>query len=341
MSSTCSSLTSWILPLFTCFGSCFSACTSCPASVQTDPQTSTHTTNHVALNALAAPPSKPPSAASISATTTTAATAPTPTPTPAPTPTPTPPPSPKSSAVQSNANDARENVENYAQFGILGTSYLAFRDINNLITRFSKPGAHTLDYGCGAGRSTRFLKSIGLNVTDAVDISGEWIKKARQADQLTSYHQITSGTLPQADSSFDLVFSSFVLFDIPNKIEMKKALQTIHRVLKKGGVFIAVTGSELMHSPAMNWVSYMTHFEQNRNPKTGAPIKIQIKGVQAEFIDFFWTKDDYLSVFGDKQSGFNFEVAYTHQPMGLATDPFAWESEKTHSPYYIFVLRKA
>jgi trans-aconitate methyltransferase len=49
----------------------------------------------------------------------------------------------------------------YAKLDFPGTYYLAFRDLPELIHTHTSKGK-AIDFGCGAGRSTRFLKSYGL-----------------------------------------------------------------------------------------------------------------------------------------------------------------------------------
>ena len=83
----------------------------------------------------------------------------------------------------------------YCQLGIKGTGYLAFRDIPQLIKKYTK-GNLALDFGCGTGRSSRFLKSLDL-IIDAVDISQEMINKACQIDQSIPYSRIIENKIPQ------------------------------------------------------------------------------------------------------------------------------------------------
>ena len=72
----------------------------------------------------------------------------------------------------SKTHDYEKHAGEYAELGMEGTQYLAFRDISMLIREYAGSISSALDYGCGAGRSTRFLKRLGFNVV-SVDISGD------------------------------------------------------------------------------------------------------------------------------------------------------------------------
>jgi ubiquinone/menaquinone biosynthesis C-methylase UbiE len=104
-------------------------------------------------------------------------------------------------------HDYQTFASEYASLGIEGTQYLAFRDVPKLIQKHVS-GTHALDYGCGAGRSTRLLKSLGLD-TVGVDVSNDMLQQARLKDTKGLYRNIKSGELPFDNESFDLVFSSF------------------------------------------------------------------------------------------------------------------------------------
>lgn len=59
-------------------------------------------------------------------------------------------------------NNYNEYGHIYSKHDICNIGFLAFKNIPNLVSKYAR-GLKTLDYGCGAGRSTRFLKDIGLN----------------------------------------------------------------------------------------------------------------------------------------------------------------------------------
>lgn len=232
--------------------------------------------------------------------------------------------------------DSQKNVSQYSKFKITGTSWLSFRDVPYFIKKYVNiKEAKTLDYGCGAGRSTRFLQSLGLK-TIGVDISEKFIKEASYLDKKNHYLLIKSGKIPVSDNSYDLIFSSHVFLMIPTKEKISVVLKEFHRVLKKDGISIIVTGSEEMHSPKKNWVSYETNFPENKKLTSGSVAKLLIKEVNAVFYDYNWTNEDYSQLF--KENGF--KILETHFPIGKKTDNYKWLSEKTASPYILYVIQK-
>jgi SAM-dependent methyltransferase len=60
-----------------------------------------------------------------------------------------------------NVYEDEERARAYATLQFPGTYYLAFRDLPALIRRYNH-GRRALDFGCGTGRSTRFLRNFGL-----------------------------------------------------------------------------------------------------------------------------------------------------------------------------------
>lgn len=226
-----------------------------------------------------------------------------------------------------------ENISNYAKYGIEDTTLLAFRDVPHLIDKYIQ-GKKTLDYGCGAGRSTRFLKSLGLDVIGA-DINEKFLRMCRGSEEI-HYCKIENGKLPFIDEFYDFVFSSLVFLAIPTKEGIRTALNEIHRVLKKDGVLIIVTGAEKLHSPEMEWISYETKFPENRDLSRGQMLKLFIKKAKVTFYDYFWSNSDYVGFF--EECGF--QLLETQFPLGKQSDGCSWISEKEHAPFSIYILKK-
>lgn len=74
----------------------------------------------------------------------------------------------------SNVYDDTARARACAELEFPGTYYLAFRDIPALIARHVT-GHRALDFGCGAGRSTRLLGDLG-----AAEQEGWWRETAKE-----------------------------------------------------------------------------------------------------------------------------------------------------------------
>jgi SAM-dependent methyltransferase len=105
----------------------------------------------------------------------------------------------------------------YADLGFPATDHLAFRDIPSLIRAHTR-GTEALDFGCGAGRSTRFLRRQGFHVT-GVDISPRMLARARKRHPGGRYVLVPDdGRLGALRAkTFDPVLSAFTFDNIPGR----------------------------------------------------------------------------------------------------------------------------
>jgi len=141
-----------------------------------------------------------------------------------------------------NVYEDDHRAEAYAKLEFPGTYYLAYRDIPGIISKYVK-GKIALDFGCGTGRSTRFLKQLGFECI-GVDISENMLKLARAVDSEGDYRLVKEGDMDRFDkSSFDLVLSAFTFDNIPTA-EIKIAnFRAIGRLLKPEGIAINLVSS--------------------------------------------------------------------------------------------------
>ena len=61
----------------------------------------------------------------------------------------------------SNVYEDRDRAASYAKLAFPGTYHLAYRDLPAIIAQHV-PGGRALDFGCGTGRSTRFVRDLGF-----------------------------------------------------------------------------------------------------------------------------------------------------------------------------------
>lgn len=112
--------------------------------------------------------------------------------------------------------------------------------------------ARVLDVGCGSGWATRLLSGYAINghVT-GIDISDEMVRVARESSKAfpnADFEVASAEQLPFADNEFTHAFSMESLYYYAN---IPLALEEIHRVLRPGGLFVAVMD--------LYWESEATH----------------------------------------------------------------------------------
>lgn len=217
-----------------------------------------------------------------------------------------------------------------------GTYYLAYRDLPAIISTHVA-GTKALDFGCGAGRSTRFLQKLGFN-TIGVDISEEMLKKAREIDPKGDYRLIPDGDFSQfKDKTFDLVLSAFTFDNIPTMKKKAKIFTGIKKLLKLQGRIINLVCSPEMYTH--EWTSFSTkNFKENKNAKSGDKVRIIITDTKDKrpVEDIFWTLEDYLKTY--EKSGL--AVVEIYKPLAKTTEPYRWINEARIAPWTIYVLGK-
>ena len=228
----------------------------------------------------------------------------------------------------------RERAAAYAQLAFPGTYFLAFRDLPALLRKHVH-GRVALDFGCGTGRSTRFLRDVGYDVR-GVDIATTMLERARALDPLGRYDLVGDGDLSSLpNGNFDAILSAFTFDNIPT-LERKQALLTALRSL------LQTTGRlvNLVSDPAIyvhEWVSFSTRdFPGNRNATSGDRVQITMLDVpdQRPVEDIVCSDADYRRMYA--QAGL--VVHEMHQPLGRSDDGIAWVSETTVAPWSIYVL---
>jgi SAM-dependent methyltransferase len=235
-----------------------------------------------------------------------------------------------------NVYEDRRRAESYARLEFPGTYYLAFRDIPELLEKHCR-GRNAVDFGCGAGRSTRFLRDLGYKAK-GVDISDEMVRKAVEIDPDGDYFAIEDGDLGcLEDASADVVLSAFTFDNIPSWEGKRRSLHAIRNVLKETGVFINLVSSPELYRN--EWASFTTKdFPENLAAKSGDIVRIVMTDVEdgRPVNDVLFPEESYRDVY----TCVGFEPVEVIRPLGREDEPYDWISETEIAPWTIYVLKR-
>ncbi|MFN3322892.1 MAG: class I SAM-dependent methyltransferase [Bryobacteraceae bacterium] len=175
---------------------------------------------------------------------------------------------------------ARENARYYVatgrtdwteeEFYHSGEQTVAEQILNDMINicQGRDPGRmRVLEIGCGVGRVTRALSKVFGEVY-GVDVSGEMIRRARQAladrpnIRLFQNNGKDLSVLPEAP--FDFAFSTIVFQHIPSREIIENYVKEVWRLLRPGALFkFQVQGDHSMEtSPDDTWLGVPFSDEQ-------------------------------------------------------------------------------
>jgi len=194
-----------------------------------------------------------------------------------------------------------------------------------------------IDFGCGTGRSTRFLKKLDFMVI-GIDISREMIEMARNLDLSGDYQLVSNGEYSHLGvNKFDLIQSIFTFDNIPGWDNRTKILVGLRNLMNPTGRMICLDATPELYTNES--ASFSTKdFPENWVAKTGDIVRDIMRDVDDKrpVEDIFWTIQDYHKLFDLA----GLEIEATYKPLGYDYEPFAWISEKEIAPWMIFVLKK-
>ncbi len=141
--------------------------------------------------------------------------------------------------VRKGLDTYREHFNNLAFFEFVG----------------SLKGKKVLDAGCGEGRNTRIMASMGARVV-GVDISPKLIKMAREEETKQplgiEYHVTSFADLSMfQDASFDVVISTMALTGSPH---LGRAISEFFRVLRPGGELFFSIEHPCFVTKGLGWI---------------------------------------------------------------------------------------
>jgi SAM-dependent methyltransferase len=235
-----------------------------------------------------------------------------------------------------NVYEDTKRAESYAKLEFPGTYYLAYRDLPAIIGEHVK-GKKAVDFGCGTGRSTRFLGKIGFD-TVGIDIAEDMIRKAQGIDPQGDYRLIEDGNYEQfKEGSYDLVLSVFTFDNIPTMEKKVELFTKLGNLLNAKGRIVNLVSSPEIYT--YEWASFTTRdFPGNKKAKSGDKVKIIMTDVEDHrpVEDVVWSDEDYRSVY--KRAGL--EIVKIYKPLAREDEAFKWVNETRIPPWVIYVLKK-
>ena len=235
-----------------------------------------------------------------------------------------------------NVYEDEQRAASYARLEYPGTYYLAYRDLPEIISTHVK-GRKAMDFGCGTGRSTRFLQTIGFAAI-GVDISADMIGKAREMDPGGVYHLILGGDFSSFQKgTYDLVLSAFTFDNIPTLEKKVGLFVELGSLLCREDRIVSLVSSPEIYTH--EWASFSTKdFPGNRLARSGDKVKIIMTDVEDKrpVEDILWTDESYQEVY--RMAGL--AGIQTHKPLAKESEPYPWVNEARIAPWVIYVLKK-
>jgi SAM-dependent methyltransferase len=224
----------------------------------------------------------------------------------------------------------------YATLEFANTYYLAYRDLSAILSDHVS-GKTALDFGCGTGRSTRFLRTLGFAVT-GVDVSEDMLRIARATDSCGDYRLVPGDDLSEfAPGTVDLVLSAFTFDNIPGSTKAK-ILCDLGKLLTPNGTIVNLVSSPRIYTH--EWASFTTKdFPENAMARSGDVVRIIVTDHEDRrpVEDIFWTDESYRTVY--REAGL--VVIQMFEPLAKGDEPYFWVNETKIAPWAIYVLKRA
>ncbi len=240
-----------------------------------------------------------------------------------------------------NCYEDRIRADAYATLEFKNTYHLAYRDIPAILAEHVS-GRKGVDFGCGTGRSTRFLRQLGFEVT-GVDIAEDMIRKARGLDPSGDYRLISRDNAPGDDLSalqagtYDLVLAAFTFDNIAGRENKVRILRGLGRLLNREGKLVLIVSRPEIYTH--EWASFSTKdFPENRAAKSGDKVHIIVTdhADRRPVEDILWTDEAYREVFEEAQ----LRVARKYEPLAREEEPYRWVSEVRIAPWAVYVAER-
>ena len=234
-----------------------------------------------------------------------------------------------------NCYEDVSRADAYATLEFANTYYLAYRDLPAIMAEYVT-GTKALDFGCGTGRSTRFLGKLGFNVT-GVDISEDMLRIARALDPSGDYRMVPGDNLTEfSPETFDLIVSLFTFDNVPGAAKVR-IFSDLKNLLRPTGTIVSVVSFPEIYTH--EWASFTTkNFPENARARSGDVVRIIVTDHQDRrpVEDILCTDESYQEVYREA----SLQAIQVFRPLAKGDEPYSWVSETKIPPWVIYVLRR-
>jgi len=223
----------------------------------------------------------------------------------------------------------------YNELALGGTYHLIFRDLPILLQEHVR-GYLAVDFGCGTGRTARFLGDLGYR-TVGLDISDEMVAVARQRDPGGDYRVIEDGDFsPILRGGSDLVLSAFTFDNIPGHDRKVRLFTGLRRLLRPTGRLFNIVSTPDIYTN--EWATFSTRdFPENADARVGDVVRIVTTDYSdgRPVDDILWPDENYRDVY--REAGL--EIERVERPLATGDEGVDWVSETEIAPWVIYILK--
>ncbi|MCV3213048.1 class I SAM-dependent methyltransferase [Plectonema radiosum NIES-515] len=164
----------------------------------------------------------------------------------------------------------------------------------DLLSRYVDSNSKILDFGCGNGKISRYVKDRLSCEPIGVDVNPEAIDRAKSFNDGIQYFVIKENEIPDSPVPFDACISNHVFPTYANHDAIVATLQAIRKTLKSGAPLIIY-----VDNTKYTGVKYTTFMggvpEKKYSSGEPLPMRIYLGDTQImDFHDYFWSPEDYL-----------------------------------------------
>lgn len=236
--------------------------------------------------------------------------------------------------------EAAISPEYYATMGLsLNTRQgIAYASVEKCLAKYCGDVKFALDFGCGAGRSTRFLRRFGIADVLGVDTSEKMLAQASKVELAgTRYQIVDEYSLPFDDNAFDLGFSGIVFPEFSSDEAVVKSIKELARVTKHSGTVIILTCDMAAYVTSADGFECLLGADRIQRLTDGDPIPTRVVSTGEIFNDYYWSDDFFRASF--KTAGL--QTIEFIRPVASAEQREACRNLSDKSCYVIYVCKKS